>query len=190
MIKRTWLTLNQVAQDPKRVTFIRPLHDGSTLTIRPLLPEDAPRLAVFFDQLGTQTGYFYSVAEKRPEPYAQALCQAINRYDKLRFVAEIAENKGAFMGLIEFSFSILDTDKQRYAAYNISLSEKRDCRYGLCLSDQYQNQGLGGHLFTCAKEVARQFGKERIILWGGVYGNNGRAIAHYQKNRFERLGNL
>lgn len=37
-------------------------------------------------------------------------------------------------------------------------------------------------------EVARQFGKKRIILWGGVLKDNVQAIGFYKKVGFKSVG--
>jgi RimJ/RimL family protein N-acetyltransferase len=39
-----------------------------------------------------------------------------------------------------------------------------------------------------ALDIARRFGKRRMILWGGVLADNHRAIRYYEKNGFRLLG--
>jgi len=62
------------------------------------------------------------------------------------------------------------------------------CRMGPCISDAYQNKGLGTSLFKYLIGVAKEFEQEKLILWGGVYADNDRAIKYYEKNGFMKLG--
>ncbi|PON17275.1 N-acetyltransferase [Candidatus Entotheonella serta] len=187
--KRSWpmpLTLETVATAPHIVTSEISLAAGEIVILRPLLPNDKTRLAVFFDDLSPQTREFctypsYDLAA------AHEFCTAINRYDKLRFVVTTASEKRV-IALLEYSFDIPERDQQRYASYHIVLNPKTDCRMGPCLADDYQNQGVGSLLFPYLIDVARGFGKTRIILWGGVLIHNHRAIRYYEKLGFQRLG--
>jgi ribosomal protein S18 acetylase RimI-like enzyme len=39
-------------------------------------------------------------------------------------------------------------------------------------------------------DIAKRFGKKRIILWGGVLSDNARAIRFYEKHGFFRVGSF
>ena len=45
-----------------------------------------------------------------------------------------------------------------------------------------------GRLMPAVREVARRFGRRRIILWGGVHASNRRALRFYDKSGFVRVG--
>lgn len=117
---------------------------------------------------------------------AQELCDAIGRYDKHRFV--VLNAKGDVVGLLEYSFGIPVDDINRYRKYNIELNEKTDCRWGPTLADEYQDKGVGSLLLPIVIRIAKQFGKSRIILFGGVLVNNSRAIHFYEKHSFKKVG--
>ena len=113
------------------------------------------------------------------------MCKAIGQYDKLRL---ILEDKQQIIALIEFSFAITREDEDVFNDYDIQLDEETDCRFGPTVLDAYQNQGIGSLMFPYVREIAKAFGKRRIILWGGVFWNNETAIAYYKKQGFLVVG--
>lgn len=155
--------------------------------LRPLEGGDVELLARFLEGLSPITRAF-STFDSYDGAAAQALCDAINRYDKLRFVVENVA--GQIVGLFEFSFGIPEGDVQRYQRYGMALDERVDCRFGPTLADDYQNRGLGSALFADLVDVARRFGKQRMVLWGGVFAANTRAIRFYEKLGFVRAGSF
>jgi RimJ/RimL family protein N-acetyltransferase len=180
------LTLNEVFLHPEAATYYVELSDNARVVMRPLQHDDVDLLAAFLAGLSPQTRRF-STFPSYDKTMAQALCDAINRYDKLRFVVE-ALAPGQIVGLLEFSFDIPNGDRQRYAQHGIELDATVDCRWGPTLADDYQNVGLGSKLFAFVANVARRFGKKRIILWGGVLADNRRAIRFYEKQGFQPVG--
>jgi diamine N-acetyltransferase len=178
------LTLSDVAENPTILTTPLDLPSGESTILRPLKPDDSHKLAHFLHHLSAETRRFSDYVSD-DQATAQELCDAINRYDKLRFVLETEE---AIVGLLEFSFAITEGDINRFANYDIDLRAETDCRFGLCLADHYQSKGVGSLVLPLMADVARKFGKKRMILWGGVLTENLRAIRYYQKNGFELLG--
>lgn len=178
------LTLEAVAKNPETVTRFLALPTGETALCRPLQPGDEAELADFLQRLSPQTRRFSAYASY-DLAMARALCEAIARYDKLRFVAMVGSRVAA---LLEFSFGIVAGDRERYQSYGIELDERTDCRFGPCIADEYQNRGVGSALLPPLLDVARRFGKRRVILWGGVLADNHRAIRYYEKNGFRLLG--
>jgi GNAT superfamily N-acetyltransferase len=176
------LTLDDIAQKPELVTS-SDYFEGVLIYFRPLLPNDDMKLAEFLENLSPQTREF-STRDSYDLNEARKLCFAINRYDKLRLIALI--NNETIIALFEFSLSIVEDDYKRFKEkYNIVLNEIIDARFGPCISDQYQNRHLGRWLFEKTKIIARKMGKERLILWGGVYRHNKRAIRFYEKIGFQ-----
>lgn len=180
------LTLAQIAQNPTMLTE-RIMIESETLIIRPLEPSDVLGLAMFLENLSGQTRRF-STFFGYDIDMAQDLCDAIARYDKLRFI--IVSPSQQIVGLLEFSFDLVDDDIARYASYQVELDPKTDCRFGPTLADAYQNKSIGTLVMPFIKDVARKFGQKRIILWGGVFADNARAIRFYEKNGFNRLGSF
>jgi RimJ/RimL family protein N-acetyltransferase len=180
----TLLTLTQIATNPQLLTATLTTRGGEKLRVRPLEAADAPKLAEFLAGLSEETRRF-STFSSYDIAAAQEMCDAIARYDKLRFVVE---NSASIVGLLEFSFAIMETDIARYEKYGIMLDAATDCRFGPTLADEYQNKGVGTLVLPFIVDAARKFGKTRIILWGGVFADNARAIRYYEKNGFRWLG--
>ncbi len=185
------LTLSSVENNPESVTFPITLAGGDSEVLRPLLPNDVNKLGNFLLGLSEETKRNIISADGYLPP-AEELCEAINKYDKLRFVVEtkprLSSEDERIIGLMEFSFDIPEGDIERYKNAGITLDQKTDCRFGPTIADDYQNKGLGSRLFPYITQIARRFGKERIILWGGVLKDNQRAIHYYEKHGFKAVG--
>ncbi|MGW4379070.1 GNAT family N-acetyltransferase [Kitasatospora sp. NPDC004531] len=180
------LTLTAIADRPHRLTRRLTTRDGRAFVFRPLDHSDAARLADFLGALSAGTRRF-STFDGYDLPHAQELCDAIARYDKLRLVLEDAASR-RIAGLLEFSLALVPSDLARYRAAGLRLAEGADCRFGLTLADDCQNRGLGTLVLPLVLDVARQLGRSRIILWGGVRADNHRAVRYYEKNGFRRVG--
>jgi diamine N-acetyltransferase len=179
------LTLTQIVQNPRLLTEPIMTKDDETLIIRPLESSDTHKLAEFLQNLSIETRRLSAFPSYEIE-IAQELCDAIARYDKLRFVLETVSKQLA--GLLEFSFDLVDHDIERYRSYSLQLHQDTDCRFGPTLADEYQNKGVGTLVMPFIKTVACQFEQKRIILLGGVLGDNPRAIRFYEKTGFRRVG--
>lgn len=68
------------------------------------------------------------------------------------------------------------------------LDSQFDCRFGSCISDKYQNKGIGSIIFPYIVDIAKQFIQKRLLLWGGVFQDNEGVIRFYLKNGFRQLG--
>ncbi len=180
------LTLTEVFTHPHLVTYPVELPTGDKILLRPLQAHDMDRLASFLSGLSPTTRRF-SIFPSYDRATAQELCDAINRYDKLRFVIDELSAR-EIVGLFEFSFGLPDDDLHRFADFGMPLEERVDCRFGPTIADAYQNSGLGSKLFPFMIDVAKRFGKQRIILWGGVLRDNARAIRFYEKQGFQPVG--
>jgi diamine N-acetyltransferase len=177
------VSLADIAANPRQFTTTFRLASLEEIVFRPLEPADVEKLAEFLTHLSPETRIF-SIFPGYDRSAALELCDAINRYDKLRFVLEAGET---IIGLMEFSLDVTENDRERFQTYGVELSAA-DARFGPTLADAYQDQGIGSRSLPCVLDIARQLGKQRLILWGGVLANNHRAIRYYEKNGFIRLG--
>ena len=177
------LTLNQIKDNPKILTFEIPW-TNEVLLLRPLEPKDNELLASFLEGLSSTTRKNYTLDDFGPTTAAE-FCNAIARYDKLRFLLLLDET---VIGLFEFSMDIPDTDKDRLLKYKLDYSEDEVCRFGPCLADAYQNKGLAKLIFPYIKGIAKKTGNNSILLWGGVLKDNIKAIRFYKKVGFKELG--
>ncbi|WP_436771235.1 GNAT family N-acetyltransferase [Yinghuangia sp. YIM S09857] len=189
------LTLTAVADDPALLTYRLSGPDGSALVLRPLEHADADRLAAFLTGLSAETRRL-STFDGYDLAAARDLCAAIARYDKLRLVLEhlgtttegpSPAEPGPIVGLFELSLDLPPHDIARYRRAGIRLTPA-DCRFGPTLADDHQGRGTGSRVFPLVADVARRFGRQRVILWGGVLADNPRAIRHYTKHGFRTAG--
>ncbi|MFD1831266.1 GNAT family N-acetyltransferase [Streptomyces desertarenae] len=179
------LTLTAVAEDPLVLTQRLSLDDGSEVVFRPLTSADVDHLAAFLEGLSAESRRL-STFDGYDLGAARELCDAVARYDKLRLVLEEVPS-GRVVGLLEFSLDLHPSDIARYRRAGIRLTAT-DCRFGPTLADDYQGRGVGTQVFPLIADVARRFGKRRIILWGGVLTDNPRAIHYYEKQGFRTVG--
>jgi len=177
-------TLAGVAADPGTATAELVLPSGTALVLRPLEPRDRGGLASFFDGLSARSRLYGGVSG---DTVAQALehCDAIGRYDKLRLALCTGDRRIA--GLLELSFDVVAADVERFLGYGVDLGA-RDARFGLCIADAMQGTGAAALASTATFDVAKTFGRNRLILWGGVRDGNVRARRFYRKLGFADLG--
>jgi len=134
------LTLADIEQNPSLLSFSLRFRDHGDFVLRPLEHSDVAVLTTFLENLSEQTRRFYTL-DSFDEHMAQELCDAINRYDKLRFIV-VNTSSDECVALFEYSLDMHEDDIARFVNYGIQLSSITDCRMGPCISDAYQNHGL------------------------------------------------
>ncbi|MDD3475038.1 MAG: GNAT family N-acetyltransferase [Candidatus Dojkabacteria bacterium] len=179
------LTLQDFEQNSKQYTREVQTQSGENITFRPLLHSDLDRLTSFLENLSTDTRRL-STFDSYDKVTATELCNAINKYDKLRFVLESQSKE--IVGLIEFTLDIPQNVIDKYITYGLKLNTEYTCRFGPTLADKYQDQGLGSLIFPYVVKIAKLLGRKHIILYGGVFADNTRAIKYYEKHRFRIAG--
>lgn len=185
--KAAELSLYGIATNPELVTMNFETGDHENLVMRPLLAEDATKLAAFLDNLSEETRRLVDF-KGNIKGISGKMIEAINKYDKQRLVIENSDHR--IVGLMELSFGLPEDDIKRYAGYGIRLDEATDCRFGPTLADDYQGSGLGSKILPAITDIAQRFSKTRMILWGGVLANNDRAIHFYEKFGFVNVGSF
>jgi len=88
-------TVTLPAEYPKELERNAPLKDGTVIHLRPIRPDDAPRLVALFDRLSQQTAYqrFFSVLKRLPLAYARVFVNVDYR-QRLAIVAEMVAPAG------------------------------------------------------------------------------------------------
>jgi len=185
MGKENILTLRNFEKNPNLYTWRLQTQLGERIIFRPLLHSDIDKLTSFLKNLSTETRRLSSF-DSYDKVNATKLCNAINKYDKLRFVLESQSNE--IIGLIEFTLDIPQNVLDRYKNYGLIIDINHTCRFGPTLSDKYQSQGLGTLIFPYIVKIAKLLGKKHIILYGGVFADNIRAIRYYEKHGFKIVG--
>jgi GNAT superfamily N-acetyltransferase len=78
-------------------------------------------------------------------------------------------------------------DADRLRSYGLDLDSETDCTYAPSVADEWQRKGLGKLMLQFILTDLQASKTKRIILWGGVQGNNLPALRFYEKNGFQKL---
>jgi acetyltransferase len=129
--------------------------DGTRLRIRPIRPEDEPRIARFHETLSDRTVYRRYLREMRlSHRIAQERLRRVcfNDYDReialVAVVEDGAPEEGPIVGVGRFT----------------RLRWTNEARFGLVVTDLFQGQGLGSEMLRRMVDLARTEGVERIVL--------------------------
>ena len=158
--------------------------------MRPLERSDNLILGQYFLNLSEHTRSLYG-----PHPFDQAtadqFCENINYADTIRMIATVSEGAGEqVIAYFILQLGIPKDETQRYVKAGILLEPHLDCLIAPCVADAYQNHGLGTPLMRQVFEVACSLGRRYIVLMGGVYVTNDRAVHYYQKLGFKNIGSF
>ena len=154
------------------------------LVFRSLETADLEALGTFYGGLSARTREFWH-RQANARTLAREHCDAIDRFDKLRLVAD---DGIMIVAVFELSFSIPKEDHERFAVYGLSLDERTDARFGPCVRDDEHGSGLAPRLFAETARIAWREGRSRLILWGGVQHENHRARRFYEREGFSEVG--
>ena len=129
-------------------------NDGTSLTVRPIRPEDEPLMVKFHETLSEETvhlRYFgMSKLEKRiAHERLTRIC--FNDYDREIALVAVRQNPGTKEDEIIGIGRLIK-------AYNGS-----EAQFAILISDDFQGHGLGTHLLSRLVEIGRQEGIDRII---------------------------
>jgi GNAT superfamily N-acetyltransferase len=152
------------------------------------VPQDAQILGQYFLGLSDATQQLYG-----PHPFdqatADALCAQIDYADTIRLIATIGAGDGE--QVIAYFILILgarEEEQERYNSLGLPLDSRTDCTLAPSVADAFQNQGVGSAMMRHLILVARRLGRRRMVLFGGTYATNHRAIHFYQKYGFGKVG--
>ena len=133
------------------------LRDGSRLTIRPIRPEDAPRLMAFHERLSRHTAYqrFFTLMKRLPPDWAHFLANV----DYRRRLALVAEREpGELVAVARYE----PTDRNDTA------------EVAFVVQDDWQDRGLGTILLADLLEAAEARGICRFRAY--VLADNARML--------------
>lgn len=161
------------------------LKNSQIVLLRPLMPNDKEKIIKFLSQLSEKTRRFY-VLNDYGNKTANALCKSLVKPEKLHFVAETEPSK--IIAVVKFSLDLPKADKLRYLQYGIKLVAGTVSRCGTCIADQYQNVGLGAITLHELIDASRSLNQKTVILSGGIFVDNKKAIHMVQKFGFKIVG--
>ena len=148
------LPLSAIRPYPVKYLGVAKLKNGQVLKVRPIRPEDEPRMVQFHQTLSAQSIYLrYASVLKLDQRVAHERLARICFVDYDREMALVAEHArhGA-------------TEPEVVAVARLTCIEgTKDAEFALLVSDSLQGQGLGRDLLTRLFEVGRDWGVERIV---------------------------
>jgi acetyltransferase len=148
------------------------LADGTRVRLRPIRPEDAPRLVAAYERLSAHSAYqrFFSVRRRLPPDWARFLA-TVDYRQRLALIAERTVNgEPELLGVARYEPSGDDAPE-----------------VALVILDAWQNRGLGTALFLALLEAAMARGLRRFRAW--VLADNQRMLdlirrhGHVEQNR-------
>ena len=180
------LTLEDLANDPALLTTQLVTGAGTPFTARVLLATDVEALGCYFDGLGPSVRGVYG-----PHPlnadHAVVLCAQLDYNHLLPFLALDGET---IVGYFLVQIGVREGDRQRYLDHGQPLVADQCCTFAPCVADAWQERGLGSALFPHVAESLRRLGRQHLVLWGGVRGDNPRAQHFYRKFGFQHFCNF
>jgi CBS domain-containing protein/GNAT superfamily N-acetyltransferase len=166
MVANTWqATPSTSADSAGRETII--LNNETEVAIRPIRPDDAPRLQDSFVRMSAQTIYdrFLGFRKGLPDPDARYL----TNLDYERHMALVAtidlDGEDTIIGVARYH--VLDDDP--------------DCaEFAIVIADSFQRQGLGSWLMKRLLEYAQQRGLRSLL--GLTHLHNNRLLRFVQRS--------
>jgi len=137
--------------EPQPVPDTAVLRDGTEVTIRPVIPEDAPRLQALYSRLSPESIYYRFLSQAKELTREQAERLANVDYDaRMAFVATLGPG--------------IDDPIIGVARYAEGL-EPTVAEAGVVVEDRFQRLGLGTLLLTELVEHARAQGIHTFVGW-------------------------
>jgi GNAT superfamily N-acetyltransferase len=161
------------------------LVSGEPALLRPLQRDDARILGQYFANLSEATRRFYGPHAFDQET-ADQICAELDSSEALRLLATHGLGEAEeVIGYFILVFGVFEGDRKRYKRLGISLDAERDCTLAPSVADAHQSAGL---MIAHLRQIARDCGRRRMVLWGGVRQDNPRAVHFYRKFGFEEKG--
>jgi len=162
--------------------------DGTAVIFRPLTAADAGILGAYFCGLSQDTINRYG-PHSFDQAQADKLCAEINYNEIIRMIAVQGEGGDAsVIAYYIFQPYLSSVELERYASVGIALDLRQGCLIAPSVADAFQNRGLGTPLMQHMVAVAKRLGFSKMLLMGGVYLSNERAVHYYRKVGFRESG--
>jgi acetyltransferase len=140
---------------PKQYSFPWRLKDGSEVILRPILPEDEPRMVEFHKALSEQTvylRYFQASSLRHRTSHERLMRLCFIDYDREMAIVALRTAE--------------DGSRQIIGVGRLSkLHGKNEAEVALIVTDQFQQQGVGRQLLSVLVNVARDEGLKRILAF-------------------------
>lgn len=154
---------------PTDLASVAPLPDGSSVTLRPIRPEDAEMEQEFVRNLSHGSRYFRFMNTVRELTPAMLV-----RFTQIDYDREMA-----FVAVREEGEREIEIGVARY----ITSPDARTCEFAIVVADAWQGKGLGRRMLERLVEVARWRGLRTMV--GHVLGGNQAMLGLCKKLGFE-----
>ncbi|MCG6888991.1 MAG: bifunctional acetate--CoA ligase family protein/GNAT family N-acetyltransferase [Gammaproteobacteria bacterium] len=130
--------------------------DGTSITIRPIRPEDASIEQSFVRELSTESRYFRFMGTMN-----ELTQQMLIRFTQLDYDRELA-----LIAVYEQDGKEIELGVARY----VINADRESCEFALVVADKWHNRGIGTRLMTALIDAARARGLK--IMNGEIMGDN------------------
>lgn len=138
------------------------------LLIRPIKPEDTPRMVRFFESLSPQSIYFRFFGPLKQLP--QSMLVRLTQIDSDRGIALVAlyesESNETMLGV----------------AHVFTENNRKHAEFSVIVGDPWQGKGIGAELLKRCLSIAKERGIEKV--WGIVLPENTHMLALGEKLGF------
>jgi RimJ/RimL family protein N-acetyltransferase len=148
------------------------LEDGRAVRVRTARPRDAKALVRLLDAVAAEpdSGLLLSPGEMKARDWKHRIADSLSEERDLTLLAEL---DGAVVGNLN-----LRPDPHPASGHVLWV--------GMSVAREARRLGVGGALLEAAAEWAAESGAERLVL--GVFPENERAVAFYERHGFVREG--
>lgn len=151
--------------------------------VRLLTAEDFPMLMGYLHAFDAQTARFFA-----PHPADMDVIRTFYGDPMHRGWCAVDEASGSLQGYAILRLDITMNDRERMARYGFTLDSRIDASFAPSVAAAERGTGLAEKLWLRVLADAREQGRRRIFLWGGVKAENHRAIRFYERAGFIRIG--
>jgi len=127
-----------------------------------------------------------------PHPFDwPAIHEIFDQHDESikRYVA-ISEPGNEVVAYMLIKQGMIEADQQRYTGRNQFFDLNKTVTFAPSVTDDWQSSGLGIAMTACIEKELRNWGINKIILWGGVQASNLKAVNFYRKNGYQFLASF
>ncbi len=175
--------LPQLAIRPYPSQYIKNIatKDGQEITLRPIRPEDEPKMVKFHETLSERSVYLrYFRAFQLDQRVAHERLTRICFVDYDRDMAIVATHKNA------------DSGEEEIIAVGRLTKERSgdEAEFAILVSDQYQGQGIGTQILVHLLQIGEEEGIERVVAYLLPENRGMRAVCLKLGFHLERQGDL
>ena len=142
---------------PHQYEQVCPLKDDGEYLIRPIHPDDADMLKLFYKSMSPESRYFRFISNSPDLPPAMAAKFTLIDYDReMALIALFREKQ------IDDEGKLVETQRIIGVSRYSTNPDKASCEFSLAVADSFGGQGIGSRLMISIMEVARDKGLDEI----------------------------